>query len=152
MPTIKRGLKESARSAKTIIPAAAPFEMGLSGDDTDIRDLMDLTPEDVAVNQLAARHDLDATNKASAILRKDGERAYDKALRALLPDSREWWESYVEEGEYNADAEGLASFITEHLSPLCYQQEKESRLHDAIVNQTIGEGLQAYKLEKLSRY
>ncbi|MEI2625760.1 MAG: hypothetical protein V9G23_19055 [Giesbergeria sp.] len=31
--TINKGLKESARSAKTVIPAAAPFEMGLSGDE-----------------------------------------------------------------------------------------------------------------------
>jgi hypothetical protein len=29
---------------------------------------------------------------------------------------------------------------------------KESCHHDAIVNQTIDEGLQAYRLEKLSRY
>ena len=150
--TINKGLKESARSAKTIIPAAAPFEMGLSGEGTDIRDLMDLTPEDVAGNQRAARHDLDATNMASAILRKGGDRAYEKALRALLPGSRDWWETYVEEDEYAPDAEGLATFISVHLSPVCYQQEKESRHHEAIVNQTIGEGLQAYKLEKLSRY
>jgi hypothetical protein len=150
--TINKGLKESARSAKTVIPAAAPFELGLSGEHTRIEDLMDLKPEDVTESQRAARHDLDATNKADAILRKGGDRAYDKALRALLPDSREWWDSYVEEEEYTADAEGLASFITEHLSPLCYQQEKESRHHDAIVNQAVGEGLQAYRLEKLSRY
>ena len=150
--TINKGLKESARSAKTVIPAAAPFEMGLSGENTDIRDLMDLKPSDVAESQQSARHDLDATNKASDILRKGGDRAYEKALRALLPNSREWWDSYVEEDEYTADAEGLASFITEHMSPLCHQQEKESRHHDAIVNQTIGEGLQAYRLEKLSRY
>jgi len=150
--TINKGLKEAAGSAKTVIPAAAPFEMGLSGDGTDIRDLMDLKPEDVTENQRAARHDLDATNKASAILRKGGDRAYEKALRALLPDSRDWWDSYVEEEEYTANADGLTSFITEHLSPLCHQQEKESRHHDANVNQTIGEGLQAYRLEKLSRY
>jgi hypothetical protein len=150
--TINRGLKESARSAKTIIPAAAPFEMGLTGESTDIRDLMDLTPEDVADSQRAARHDLDLTNKATVILRKGGDRAYDKALRVLLPDSREWWESCLEEEEYTADAEGLTSFINEHLSPFCHRQEKESRHHEAIKNQTIGEGLQAYKLEKLSRY
>lgn len=155
--TINQGLKVSARNAKSVIPAAAPFEVGLSGDGTDIRDLMDLKPAEVAESHQNARHDIDATNKASAILCKGGDRAYDKALRALMPDSREWWESYLEEQEedaeeYTPDAEGLASFITEHLSPLCYQQEKESRHHDAIVNQTIGEGLQAYKLEKLSRY
>ena len=32
--TINKGLKESARSAKTVIPSAAPFEMGLSGEGT----------------------------------------------------------------------------------------------------------------------
>ena len=150
--TINKGLKESAGSAKTVIPAAAPFEMGLSGENTRIQDLMDLKPEDVVESQQTARHDIDATNKASAILRKGGDRAYEKALRALLPDSREWWETYVDEEEYAPDAEGLATFISVHLSPVCYQQEKESRHHDAIVNQTIGEGLQAYRLEKLSRY
>ena len=150
--TINKGLKESSRNAKTIIPAAAPFVLGLSGDTTRIQDVMDRTPEDVTENQRAARHDLEATSKASAILRKGGDRAYEKALRALLPDSREWWEGFVEEAEYTADAGGLNSFISEHLFPLCFEQEKESRHHDAIVNQTIGEGLQAYRLEKLSRY
>jgi hypothetical protein len=150
--TINKGLKESARSAKTVIPAAAPFELGLSGENTDIRNLMDLKPEDVAESQQSARHDIDATNKASAILRRGGDRAYDKALRALLPDTREWWQNYVDDEEYPANATGLATFITEHVTPFVYQQEKESRHHNAIVNQTIGEGLQAYKLEQLSRY
>lgn len=150
--TINKGLRESARSAKTVIPTAAPFEAGLSGETTDIHELMDLKPEDVTENQRDARHDLDVTNKASALLRKGGDRAYEKALHALLPDSRDWWESCVAEAEYTANALGLESFITEQLSPACHQQEKESRHHDAIVNQTIGEGLQAYRLEKLSRY
>ena len=149
---INKGLRESACSARTIIPTAAPFEIGLSGVGTDIRDLMELKPADVAESQRAARHDLDATHKAAAILRKGGDHAYDRALHALLPDSRDWWESYVQDEDYAADAEGLATFIAEHLSPLCYQQEKESRLHDAIVNQTLGEGLHAYKLQQVSRY
>ena len=150
--TINKGLKESARSAKTVIPAAAPFEMGMSGENTDIRDLMVMKPTDVAESRQYARHDIDATNKASAILRKGGERAYDKALRALVPDTRDWWQQYVDDEDYTADVTGLEAFINEHVTPFVYQQEKESRHHDAIVNQTIGEGLQAYKLEKLSRY
>ena len=150
--TINKGLKESARSAKTIIPAAAPFEMGLSGEGTDIRDLMDLKPEEVTDSQRTARHDLETANKAAAVLSKGGDRAYERALRALLPDTREWWQSYVDEEEYPADATGLATFISEHVTPFVYQQEKESRHHGAIVNQALGEGLQAYKLEKLSRY
>ena len=150
--TLNKGLKESCRNAKTIIPTAAPFEMGLSGEGTDMRELMGLKPEEVATSHQSARHDIDATNRASTILRKGGDRAYDKALLALLPDTREWWQNYLDDEEYTADATGLAAFITEHVTPFVYQQEKESRHHDAIVNQTIGEGLQAYKLEKLSRY
>lgn len=46
----------------------------------------------------------------------------------------------------------LASFSSEHLSPLCYAQRKEAGNHEAIKNQALGEGLQAYKLEKLSCY
>jgi hypothetical protein len=150
--TINQGLKTAARSGKTVIPAAAPFELGLSGEGTDVRDLMDLTPEDVAVRQRDARHDLDATRKAAAILRRGDAKAYDKALRALLPDSRDLWDEYVAEEEYPADAPGLATFIQEHLDPLCMEQEKEARHHEAIKNQALGEGLIAYKLEKLSRY
>ena len=149
---INKDLKESARSTKTVIQAAAPFELGMSGDDTRIQDLMDMTPEDVSKTQRAARQDVDANAKASSLLRKGGDTAYEKALKALLPDALEWWDSSVETEEYSADAKGLASFIAEHLDPMCYQMEKEARHHDAIVNQTLGEGIYAYKLEKLSRY
>ena len=149
---INIGLKESARSAKTLIPAAAPFEVGFSGEDTDIRDLMGLKPADVVDSHQSARHNIEATDRANAILRKGGDRAYYKALRTLLPDTREWWQNCVDDEEYTADATGLTAFIVEHVAPFVHQQEKESRHHDAIVNQTIGEGLQAYRLEKLSRY
>jgi hypothetical protein len=76
-----------------------------------------------------------------------------KPCERLLPDSREWWESHVEEDEYPADADGAEQPSSPStVSPCAIEQEKESRHHDAIVNQTIGEGLQAYRLEKLSRY
>ena len=91
--------------------------MGLSGDNTNIRDLMDLKPADVADSQQSARQDLDATNKASAILRKGGDCAYEKAQRALLPDTREWWQEYVDDEEYTADATGLPSLNLTGLTP-----------------------------------
>ena len=53
--TINKGLKDSARSAKTVISAAAPFEMGLSGENTDLRDVMDRKPADVAENHRYAQ-------------------------------------------------------------------------------------------------
>lgn len=149
---INEGLKGSARNAESVIAAAAPFEFGLSGKGTDLRDLMDMTPEEIAGRQRDTQHDLEATSKASTILRRGGANAYDKAMRALLPDSREWWEQYVEEEKYSATAEGLAEFIQNHLEPLCMTMEKEARHHEAIKAQMLGEGLQAFKLEKLNRY
>ena len=150
--TINKGLRESARSAKTVMPAAVPFDRGLSGENADLRDLMELSKTEVEEAQKDTQHDLEATQKASTILRKGGGNAFEKALRALREDSRDWWVSQVEEEEFTADAEGLASFIDSHLYPFCITQEKEARHHEAIKNQTLGEGLQAYKLEKLSRY
>lgn len=149
---INQGLKGAARNAEGVIPAAAPFEYGLSGKGTDLRDLLTMTPDEVAERQLAARHDLEATQKAAAILRRGSANAYDKAQRALLPDSRDWWEEYVGEEQYPATAEGLASFIREHLEPLCLGMEREARHHEAIKAQTLGEGLQVHRLEKLTRY
>ena len=150
--TINQGLKGAARNAEGVIPAAAPFELGLSGKGTDLRDLVGMTPEKIAERQRDARHDLDATNKAAAILRRGGANAYDKALRALLPDSRDWWQEYVDDEGYPATAEGLAEFIRKHLEPICITTEKEARHHEAIKAQTLGEGLQVHRLEKLTRY
>ena len=132
----------------------APFELGLSGEGTDLRDLMPLTAEEVAERQRDAQHDLAATQKAAAILRRGGANAYDKALRTLMPDSREWWQEYVEDEdeEHPATAEGLADFIRDHLEPICVRVEKEARHHEAIKAQALGEGLQVHRLEKLTRY
>ena len=149
---INQGLKGAAQNAESVIPSAAPFEPGLTGKDTDLRDLVGMTPEEIAERQHDTQHDLEATQKASAILRRGGASAYDKALRALLPDSREWWQDYVDDEEYPATAEGLADFIREHLEPLCMCMEREARHHEAIKAQALGEGLQAHRLEKLNRY
>ena len=113
---------------------------------------MTITPEEVVERQRDAKHDLEAIEKAAAILRCGSVNAYDKALRALLPDSRTWWQEYVEEEEYPATAEGLAEFIRDQLEPLCLSMEKEARHHAAIKAQTLGEGLQMHRLEKLNRY
>ena len=149
---INEGLKSSARNAESVVPSAAPFEFGMTGKNTDLRDLVGMTPEEIAVSQRDTRHDLEMTQKAAAILRRGGANAYDKALRALLPDSREWWQQYVEDEEYTPSAEGLADFIREHIEPICMVMEKEARHHEAIKAQTLGEGLQVHRLEKLTRY
>ena len=150
--SINHGLKASACDAERVIPAAAPFEVGMSGKGTDLRDFVTLTPQEVVERQRDAGHDLAATRKALDILARGGSTAYDKALRALQVDSRDWWLEFVSEGEYSEAAEGLKAFIVEHLYSVCLMSEKEARHHDAIKAQTLGDGLQAHRLEKLNRY
>lgn len=149
---INQGLKTAARNAKSVIPSAAPFETGLTGESTDLQELLMLTPEEVTERQRETTHDLEATQEAVEILKHGGKSTYDKALKALLPDSRDWWQESVEDDEFPATAEGLSEFIQDHLEPLCLSMKKEAQHHAAIKAQTLGEGLRAYQLEKLNRY
>lgn len=149
---INEGLKNAMSSPKMIIPSAVPFQRGLSGENADLPDLLTATPEEIAKDQRNAELDLAATWKAAAILRKGGLNAYAKARRALIPESRDWWDEHVEEKSYPATAEGLAQFIRETLEPICIRMEMEARFTPAIKAQTLGEGLQAHRLEQLNRY
>lgn len=149
---INEGLKSAANSSKSVISSAAPFQRGMASENSDVRDLLDLTPDDIAENQKSAALDLAATRKAAAILRKGGPSAYTKARRALIQESRNWWDEHVEEESYPATAEGLAEFIRVSLEPICYRMAREAQFTPAIKAQTLGEGLQAHRLEKLNRY
>jgi len=137
---------------KSTVRASVPLEVGLSNDTHDLIDLLTASPEEIAERQRNAELDLAATRKAAAILRKGGANAYKRARQALLEESRDWWDCSVEEEEYPATAEGLAEFIRESLEPICYRMEKEARYQPAIKAQTLGEGLQVHRLEKLNRY
>lgn len=149
---INEGLKSAVNSAASVIKAAAPFQRGLGGESADLREFMDGTPEEIAERQRDAALDLAATQKAAAILRKGGPNAYTKALRALMQDSRDWWDEQIEEEEHSATADGLAKFIRDSLEPICTRMVKEAEFTPAIKAQTLGEGLRAHLLEKLSRY
>jgi hypothetical protein len=149
---INEGLKSAVSSAAAVIKSAAPFQRGLGGENADLREFMEGTPEEIAERQRDAALDLAATQKAAAILRKGGPNAYAKARRALMQDSRDWWDEHVEEESYPATAEGLAEFIRDSLEPICYRMVKEAEFTPAIKAQTLGEGLRAHLLEKLNRY
>ena len=149
---INEGLKGAASSSKSVMASAAPFQRGMASENTDVRDLLDMTPADIEESQKDAALDLAATQKAAAILRKGGPNAYAKARRALSQESRDWWDEHVEEESHPATAEGLSAFIRETLEPICYRMEREARFTPAIKAQTLGEGLRAHLLEKLNRY
>jgi hypothetical protein len=149
--TINRSLW-NVRHNDNIISASVPLETDLTGQSHDLIDLLMATPNEITERLQYAELDLAATQKAKAILRKGGKNAYQKARNALINDSRNWWDEYVEEEQYPATAEGLAEFIREVLEPICVRMEKEARYQPAIKAQTLGEGLQAHRLEKLNRY
>ena len=57
----------------------------MAEENTDVRDLLDLTPEDVAESQQHAALDLAATKKAAAILRKStSSRVADRSAVEIL--------------------------------------------------------------------
>lgn len=149
---INRGMESVVRDTNRTIQMAAPFEFGLSDGLSDIRDLMDMPPEEIAEYQRDALHDLEATWKAAAILRSGSANAFEEALHVLLPDSIDLWRRHIEKEEYPETAEGLALFIREHLAPLCIRIEKVARHHEAIKAQALGDGLQVHRLENLTRY
>lgn len=150
---INRGLRNVAHSTHdSPIQAAVPFEPGLSSEGTDLPDLLAASPEEISERQRDAERDLAATRKAAAILRRDLPTAYDRARRVLFADSPDWWDEHVEEEEYPPTAEGLAQFIRESLEPVCVRMVQEARFQPEIKRQTLGEGLQAHRLEKLCRY
>ena len=62
---INEGLKSTLSSPKSVMPSAAPFQRGLSGENTDLRDLFDTTPEDNAESLKSAELDLAAGRKGS---------------------------------------------------------------------------------------
>ena len=65
--SINQGLKGSVRDGERVIPSAAPFEAGLSGKGTDIRDLVGMTPEEVAAQQRDAKADLVDDSRGSRL-------------------------------------------------------------------------------------
>lgn len=149
---INEGLKSAVNSPATIMPAAVPMQRGLTGKNVDLPDLLTASPSEIAERLRDAKLDLSATQRAAAILWKGGVNAYVKARRALIEESRNWWDQHVEDEEYPATAEGLAQFIRETLEPICYQMLHEAQFTPAIKAQTLGEGLQVRRLEKLNRY
>ena len=46
---INEGLKSAANSSNSVISSAAPFERGMSYENTDVRDLLDLTPDELSL-------------------------------------------------------------------------------------------------------
>lgn len=149
---INAGLQSALDSPKSVVSSAAPFQRGLRGGNTDLRGLLDMAPENL-VDQIGYYERCqDAANKALAILRRARPNAYEQARKALIADSRDWWDDMVADGKYMATVDGLENFILVSLFSFCYQHIQEAKCTSEIRAQTLGEGMQEHLLEKLNRY
>jgi len=113
--SINRNLRQVAsQTDSSIVPAAVPFDTGLKTSHLWVTDIICDSPEENQARLNEAELDLASTEKAAAILRKGGKTAYARARNALIPESRDMWDDYVEDEEYPATAEGLAEFIRDN--------------------------------------
>jgi len=149
---INESLKNVVNSPDSVISSAIPLQRGLSAKYVDLPELISESTDELTVRQQDAELDLAATRKAAQILKKGGAHAYEKARRALIPESRNWWDEFVEDEEYPATAEGLAEFIEGKLEPVCISMINEAKHQPAIKAQTFGKSLQPQQFETLNRY
>ncbi len=139
-------------SSNTPAKSAAPFMSGMPDKPSDWLDLMKATPEEVEQSQRETSQYTQEITGVMAILRKNGPKSYEKALRLLPLEDREVWAEWVAEEEYQPTAEGLKEYIEQHLWPLAVSMEKEALHHFAIKKQALGEGLRPAHLQNLCRY
>jgi len=136
--------------------AAVPFEPQMVGTQlnhpAELAEVIRQTPTETRQRVIGAEADLTSTIRAAEILRRGGVRAYDRAVRAFTEGCAQWWTDNLDDEEIEATAESLATFIEADMLPFSRQAVIEAQSHDAIKAQTLGEGLQAYRLEKLNRY
>jgi hypothetical protein len=161
--TINRGVLEVAQRHHGLsgawnspVRAAVPFEPMLKesrlNQPSELAEMMRESKNDAAQRFSEVEADLAASERAMAILRRGGTRAYDRALKALNDTSAECWANAIDSGDWQDGADGLQRYLSEDLLPFCRQALVEGRHLGAIKAQTLGEGLQAHRLEKLNRY
>ena len=151
--TINRSLRNVvSNELNSPIPAAAPFESGLTGGVASLKLMLKVSQERAAEDHEDIELQQRSVRKSKSILRRGKPGAYAKARQALPPELRAGWDSYVAAGRFQADAQSLATYIHDALEPVFNELEKQFHYRSAIKTQTLGEGLQAHRLEKLSRY
>jgi hypothetical protein len=94
---INEGLKSAVSSAKSVMASRRHlFSVAWRREHRPAGPSWTTTPEELPKVNKSAALDLAATQKAAAILRKGGPNAYTKARRALIQESRDWWDEHVE--------------------------------------------------------
>jgi hypothetical protein len=111
-----------------------------------------------AVEQDGHRHQTRHAREAIAIIDRDGEKSYARALKALHADTREWWAEELEEPENDEGrdleptASALREFLTGTVLPFYAQRIMALRHRDLFRSQAFGMAVKRADLERLGRY
>jgi len=155
-----RGLEDTTAPFRDTVKAALAH-LGTGKQIQGVSDAIRATPEETTEQQADVEEDAAMTQKALEILRQDGAGAYEKALIALRDDTREWWETSLEDDPENIDEDeepptpdtgGLLRFLESKLVPWYAQRRKELENRPLIRAQALGESLDPDKLGRLARY
>jgi hypothetical protein len=153
--TVREGLHRATRSYSDTGEAALVCVSGGTG---DVGDALRATSEQTAEELRENREAQTAAEKALTILRAGKENAYQRALEALIPGTREWWletlEEWAEEPEpeYEASVESLTGWLEEEAIPYFGKREAELTNRELIREHALGEALAAKAFEDLARY
>jgi hypothetical protein len=115
-----------------------------------------LASESGADAELRDQHAADrkASARALAILDRGGANAYARAVNALHPDTRAWWQDGLagdcgEDRPWTADAACLAAFLREEVAPVDEADAVADRARPAARLQAFGESFDPARIERL---
>jgi hypothetical protein len=155
-----RGLEDTTAPFRDTVKAALAH-LGTGKQIEGVSNAIRATPEETTEQQADVEEDAAMTQKALKILRQGEAGAFEKALMALRDDTREWWETSLEDDPEDldedekpptSDADGLQRFLENKLGPWYAQRRKELENRPLIRAQAFGESLNPNKLEQLARY
>ena len=117
---------------------------------------------DTNTNAAAALVEIEQCEKhayrALAIIDRDGEKAYSRALKALHADAREWWTEELQEPEDDEGRESeptasaLRDFLTETVLPFYAERIMALQHRHLFRSQAFGMAVKRADLERLGRY
>jgi hypothetical protein len=155
-----RGLEDTTAPFRNTVEAALAH-LATGQQSEGVSDAIRATPEETAEQQADVEEDESMTQKALKILHQGGVGAYEKALAALRNDTREWWETSLEDDPEDLDedekpptpnVDGLQRFLENKLGPWYAQRRKELENRPLIRAQALGEAFDPNKLGQLARY